>query len=142
MQTPNEPFSQAPIPEPTGYTNAPNAYSGVNDSGTGPTAVLPPELRGFNVGALLMNWLWAVNHKTWIGLLALIPCVGIVFAIMLGINGNEHAWQNRKWDSIEQFKATQKAWMIWGIAIVAISLIIQVISGIMGAAAGIQGVGR
>lgn len=143
MQTPNEPFSNAPIPEPTGFSNRVNAtFSGVNDSGTGPNAVLPPELQGFNVGAFFLNWIWSINHKTWIGLLALIPCVGLVFAIMLGIKGNEYAWQNRKWDSIEQFKATQKIWMYWGIGIVVAGVVLQILSAILGASTGMQNINR
>lgn len=143
MQSPNEPSYQAPIPEPTGYSpQAPHMQGGLNDSGTGPSAVLPAELQGFNVGAFLMNWIWAIAHQTWIGLLALIPCVGLIFAIMLGIKGNEYAWQNRKWESVEQFKATQKVWMYWGIGFVAVAIVFQVISGILGAAAGVQGAGR
>jgi hypothetical protein len=109
-----EPGFGAPIPPPTGDVYSPvGSTSGINDSGTGPTAQLPAELQGFNVGALLMSWVWAIAHQTWIGLLSLVPCVGIVMAIILGIKGNEYAWQNRKWDSIEQFKATQKVWMYW-----------------------------
>lgn len=130
-----EPGYDAPIPSPTGggYPPAGGGYgSGVNDSGTGPSAQLPAQLQGFNVGALLMNWIWAIAHSTWIGLLCLIPCVNIVMAIYLGIKGNELAWQNRKWDSIEQFQATQKIWMYWGIGIMVASLVLNFGFGMLG----------
>jgi hypothetical protein len=142
MQSPNEPSYQPPIPEPTGQVGMPGAYSGVNDSGTGPTAVLPAELQGFNVGAFLLNWIWAIAHQTWIGLLCLIPCVGFVMAIVLGIKGNEYAWQNRRWESIEQFKATQKIWMYWGIGVIAVSVVLQIVFSLMGAALGGASAGR
>ncbi len=29
--------------------------------------------------------------------------------IILGLKGNEWAWKNRKWESVEQFKATHKS---------------------------------
>ena len=129
-----EPGFGAPIPSPSGETySTVGGSTGVNDSGTGPTAKLPPELQGFNVGALFLSWIWAIAHQTWIGLLALVPCVGIVMAIMLGIKGNEYAWQNRKWDSIEQFKATQKVWMYWGVGLFALGVVFQIIAAITGA---------
>lgn len=143
MQSPNESSYQPPIPEPTGQVaGIPNAYSGTNDSGTGPTAVLPAELQGFNVGAFFMNWIWAIAHKTWIGLICLIPCVGLIMSIVLGIKGNEYAWQNRRWESIEQFKATQKVWMYWGIGLFAVAVVLQIISIIAGFAFGGGSAGR
>ena len=136
MQSPNEPSYQAPIPEPTGQVGMPMTPAGANDSGTGATAVLPAELQGFNVGAFLMNWIWAIAHSTWIGLLCLIPCVNIIMAIVLGLKGNEYAWQNRRWESIEQFKETQKIWMYWGIGLLAVGVVLQIVSMILGAAVG------
>jgi len=34
---------------------------------------------------------------------------------VLGIKGNEWAWQSKKWEDIEQFRRMQHTWMIWGI---------------------------
>jgi hypothetical protein len=95
-----------------------------NDSGMGKASVLPKELKGFNWGAFLLSGIWAIAHKTWIGLLAFIPFVGFLIAFVLGVNGNEWAWQNRKWKSIEEFKKVQKVWMYWGIAIVGLVVIL------------------
>lgn len=132
-----EPGYSAPIPSPTGesyspFSGAGGTSGGGNDSGMGAQSQLPPELQGFNVGALLLNWIWAIGHQTWIGLLCFVPCVGWVMAIVLGLKGNEYAWQNRKWDSIEQFKATQKAWMMWGIGIWCIVIVLNVVFGGLG----------
>lgn len=121
----------SPIPTPGGIPVQP--YSGVNDSGTGATAVLPPELQGFNWGALLMNWIWSIAHNSWIGLIALVPYVGFVMAIVLGFKGNEWAWQNRKWDSVEHFRATQKVWTKWGVGILIFGLVVGIGSTIMAA---------
>lgn len=69
-----------------------------NGSGTGITAVLPEELRGFNWGAFSLGGIWAINHNAWMGLLAFVPYLGYIMAIILGIRGNEWAWQNRHWE--------------------------------------------
>ena len=115
----------APIPMPGAEVARP--YSGVNDSGTGATAVLPDQLRGFNWGAFLMNWLWAVNHATWLGLLCFVPYAGVVMQFMLGFKGNEWAWQNRKWDSIEHFQETQKVWTKWGVGLLIVGFVLGVL---------------
>jgi hypothetical protein len=100
---------------------------GMNDSGTGAAAVLPPQLRGFNWGALWLSWIWAIGNSTWIGLLALIPCVNLVMMVVLGVKGNEWAWQNRRWNSIEEFQAQQKVWAIVGWVLFGLSAIYYII---------------
>ncbi|RYF43760.1 MAG: hypothetical protein EOO38_18570 [Cytophagaceae bacterium] len=104
---------------------------GYNDSGTGPSAVLPAELRGLNAGAFFLNWIWAIAHSTWIGLLCLIPCVGTVMAFVLLFKGNEYAWQNRRWESVEQFKAVQKKWTMWGVGIIVVSVLLNILSAVL-----------
>jgi len=93
----------------------------VNDSGTGATAVLPDELKGFNWGACLMSWIWSIAHNTWIGLLTFV--FGIIMMVVLGFKGNEWAWQNRKWDSVEQFRETQRVWTKWGIGLTIVGIV-------------------
>ncbi len=106
-------FGQQPVGggwmPPTGGPVGGMAMS-ANDSGTGKTAVLPPELKGFNRGACIFTFIWAIANKTPIGLLALIPVVGLVMMFVLGRKGNEWAWQNRRWDSIQQFQEVQQKW--------------------------------
>jgi len=89
-----------------------------NTSGQGPSAVLPPELQGWNWGGFLLTWVWGIGNRVWISLISLIPVpiVGLAIAIVLGIKGNEWAWQNKKWNSIEHFRHTQRVWLYWGIA--------------------------
>ncbi len=118
-------------------------------SGLGALSQLPPELRGWNWGAFLLTWIWGIGNNVWIALIALgglIPYVGwvisIVMAIILGLRGNEWAWQKKKWDSIESFRKTQRTWMWWGVGMIIlqflliVSITVLVISLIMIAAAG------
>jgi len=100
----------------------PQGYA-ANTSGTGSTAVVPPGVAGWNWGAFLLNWIWAIGNSVWIGLLALVPCASLIVAIVLGIKGSEWAWQQRRWESVEQFKATQRAWAIAGLIVLVIGVL-------------------
>lgn len=117
-------------------SNALYGYAYQNDSGSGNTAILPQELRGFNWGALMLTFLWSINMRAWIGLLSLIPYVGFIVHIVAGFKGNEWAWQNRRWESIQQFKDVQKAWTIWGVVMffifIGLYAVIFIASGVIG----------
>lgn len=102
-----------------------------NTSGQGSTAVVPDEIKGWCWGGFLLNWIWSIGNQTYIGLLALVPYAGFIMAIVLGVKGNEWAWQNRKWESVEQFKATQKVWTTWGVVILILSFVIGIIFGVV-----------
>ena len=84
---------------------------GENTSGQS-GATIPEAIKGWNWGAFWFGWLWGVCNNTWIALLSLIPYAGFVMSIVLGIKGNEWAWRNKKWDSVEHFKRTQGNWAI------------------------------
>ena len=92
-----------------------------NDSGQ-PGAVLPQELRGFNWGGLFLSWIWAIGNGTWIGLLGLIPCVGFIMRLVLGAKGNQWAWRNKKWKSVQHFRTAQMVWGIVGLSIFLLSI--------------------
>jgi hypothetical protein len=103
----------------------------MNDSGT-QTAVLPEELRGFNWGALLLTLIWGLVHRCWIVLciipLAFLPApIGtialICFYLYFGFKGNDIAWKNKKWDSIEHFQRIQNLWVKWGIGVFVVAFI-------------------
>ena len=87
---------------------------------------IPDGIRGWSWGAFLLNWIWAIGNRTWIGLLALIPYGNIVIAIILGIKGREWAWKNKKWESVEHFNRVQRKWSIWG----GIILLVGCIAGV------------
>ncbi len=114
---------------------------------------LPDELRGWNWGAFLLTWIWAIAHKTWIGLLSLVgglipfvgPVIVLVMWIMLGLKGNEWAWKNRKFASVEEFKEVQKKWAIWGLVLFIISIVLtavffSMIMALLGSAALSEGI--
>jgi len=110
-----------------------------NTSGQGRLATIPEEVRGWNWGAFVLCWIWGIGNKVWIALLALLPFVGFIMNIVLGIKGNEWAWRNKRWDSVADFKTTQRTW-----AIVGLVFFIPIFVGMFGvlAAVVIPNVGR
>jgi hypothetical protein len=92
--------------------------AGDNNSGGGRGAIPPAGVKGWSWGAFLLSWIWAGFNKTYIGLLALIPYVGFIVAIYLGVKGRELAWQNKEWESLAEFNKVQKRWSIWGLILV------------------------
>ncbi|MGV6852022.1 MAG: hypothetical protein ACWA5R_07575 [bacterium] len=89
-----------------------------NNSGRGKVDALPEGIKGWSWGAFLLNWIWAIGNKTWIGLLCFIPYLGFIMSIILGIKGREWAWQNKRWESVEHFQQVQKKWSYWAVVIV------------------------
>lgn len=79
-------------------------------SGLGKDSVVPPEIKGWNWGAFLLNWIWGIGNSTYIALLMFVPLVNIFMFFILGAKGNEWAWRNRTWRDVEHFKQTQKKW--------------------------------
>lgn len=67
-----------------------------------------------------------------IGIWVIRFAIGIYF----GIVGNRMAWQNRRFDSVEDFRACQRAWMWWGIGlfILGIATVVGLIAIGVGAA--------
>jgi hypothetical protein len=94
------------------------APPGENNSGGGSGIVAPPGVKGWSWGAFLLNWIWAVGNRTWIGLLCLVPYIGFVVGIYLGIKGRELAWRNKRWDSVEHFNRVQRKWSIWALVLI------------------------
>ena len=125
-QNVNTQSSSAPIVDPIAATpQAPSAVG--NTSGQGSGAIVPDEIKGWNWGAFLLTWIWSIGNNVWIGLVSLVPYVGFVMSIILGIKGSEWAWQARRWDSIEQFKKVQRKWTIAGLVIPIVIVIILII---------------
>lgn len=121
------------------YEQQYGGYGGgtVNNSGQGPGTPVPPEIQGWNWGAFLLSWIWGIGNSVMIALLALIPFVNLVMIFYLGAKGNELAWQNKTWDSVEHFKATQRKWALWGVGIfvgmIVLSCVCSLFGGILGA---------
>ena len=127
-------ISETPATEPMAFGQNEPASEPATPAASIPTGIistetpaeLPDELKGWNWGAFFLNWIWAIGNSVWIGLLALVGPVSLIMAIILGIKGNEWAWKNRKFSSIEQFKAVQKAWAIWGVVLFLVSIALSV----------------
>jgi hypothetical protein len=94
-----------------------------NNSGQGQGSPVPPEVQGLNWGAFFLNWIWAIVNNA--GILWVL--VGLFFSpvasIFLLIKGNELAWQNKRWDSVEAFKAHQRKWAIAGLILIGVSVV-------------------
>jgi DNA-directed RNA polymerase subunit RPC12/RpoP len=107
----------------------PGTQKSSNTSGQGSKAVLPSELKKWNWGAFFLTWIWGIGNSVWIAFLSFI--LGIIWAIVLGIKGNEWAWQHKKWNSIEHFQKTQKTWAKWGIGLFIVWIIIAIIAAVV-----------
>ncbi len=94
-----------------------------NTSGQGKAAVVPDEVRGWSWGAFLLNWIWGLFNRTWIALAVLLPVIGFVVWIILGLKGNEWAWRNKRWDDVEHFKRVQRKWAIAGLVVLLLPVV-------------------
>lgn len=94
---------------------------------------VPPEIDRWNWGAFLLHWIWGIGNNTYIALLTFVPLVGLVMPFVLGAKGSRWAWRNGRWDSVEHFKRTQRAWAKWAVIIYlcAIALFAAVFGSIL-----------
>jgi len=88
--------------------------SSENTSGQGKSSAVPAEIKKWNWGAFFLTWVWGICHNVYISFLAFVPVVNIIVMFILGKNGNEWAWQNKRWDSVDHFLETQRKWAKWG----------------------------
>jgi len=90
-------------------------------------AAVPSEAKRWNWGAFLLTWIWGLGNGTYIALLALLPIVNIVMAVILGIKGGRWAWENRRWAGVEQFTRVQELWTAFGFGLLAGCLLVLAI---------------
>lgn len=88
---------------------------------------VPESIKGWNWGAFFLHGIWGLGNKTYIALLAFVPVVNVPVMIFLGLKGNEIAWKNKEWDSIEHFKTVQRNWNVAGMATFSIYIIVVLI---------------
>jgi len=50
---------------------------------------IPAEIRRWNWGAFLLNWIWGIGNQTYIALFALIPGFGFIWMLVLGAKGGQ-----------------------------------------------------
>lgn len=86
---------------------------------------IPNNLKQWNWGAFWLTWIWGIGNKSWLTFWALIPYFGIIWMFVCGSKGNEWAWKNKSWTSIEEFTQVQRKWTIIG-NILAATLIILI----------------
>ncbi|MBD1919846.1 serine/threonine protein kinase [Microcoleus sp. FACHB-831] len=100
--------------EPSYLAELSNSLANTSGQGFLSNGSVPAEILGWNWGAFLLAPFWSMSHRVWIGALSFgaffIPPMGFFVAIMLGAMGNEWAWKTRRWNSIAEFKALQRAW--------------------------------
>jgi len=77
-----------------------------NTSGMGSKATVPAGLGEWNWGGFLLTWIWGIGNNVWWSFL--------FFPLLLAFKGNEWAWQNKRWESVEHFKRVQHIWTMWG----------------------------
>jgi hypothetical protein len=100
-----------------------------NTSGQGESAIVPEEVKGWSWAGFGLTWIWGVFNGVLISLLVLIPFpfFSLAWAIVLGVKGREWAWRNKRWDSVEHFKNSQRPWDIAGIVIFAIGVVALIV---------------
>ena len=80
-------------------------------------AAVPESVAGWSWGAFLLNGAWAVGNRTWIGVFALVPVVGLPLWLVLGFKGRVWAWRKGGWHSPDHFNKVQRRWTIWALAL-------------------------
>lgn len=68
------------------------------------------DLKKWNWGAFWLTWVWGIGNKSWLTFWAFIPYFNIIWMFVCGFKGNEWAWKNKNWTSIEEFNQVQKKW--------------------------------
>jgi hypothetical protein len=98
-----------------------------NTSGYGSASIVPPEVKGWNWGAFLLSWIWGIGNSTWIAFLVFVPFINFVWIFVLGAMGNEWAWKNKRWTSVEDFHRVQRKWAMWGVILFCIAIAFAVL---------------
>ena len=98
-----------------------------NTSGYGSASVVPAEVKGWNWGAFLLSWIWGIGNSTWIAFLVFVPFINFIWIFVLGAMGNEWAWKNRRWTSVEDFHRVQRKWALWGVIITCVAIVFGVL---------------
>ena len=95
-----------------------------NNSGLGAGSSLPAELKGINWGAFLLTWIWGIGNRVWLSFLVFIPGGNYVMPWVLLIKGNEWAWKNRHWRSVQEFRKVQRKWALVGIIVTVVLIVL------------------
>ena len=100
-----------------------NKTDPANTPGQGGLERLPEGVAGWSWGGFVFSWIWAIPNRTWWGLLGLVPGVGLVVRVLLGMKGRQSAWRNGRWDGVEHFRRVQRRWsMAAGVAVAVVAI--------------------
>lgn len=109
------------------YASGGSTLGGLDSAASAHAAPYPvpdAQLAGWNWGAFVFNWIWGLNHKAYLTLLAFIPYVGFAVAIWSGIQGNKWAWESGRFATVEEMRACQAVWRTWAIAWLVLGVLI------------------
>ncbi|MBU0606438.1 MAG: hypothetical protein KKI08_01075 [Armatimonadetes bacterium] len=121
-----------PVVAPTYAAPAAPAYAPASDGNTSgqPGVPVPPEVEqmGWCWGGFGLNWIWGIGNRVFLAFLVFIPVplASLAVQIWLGVAGHKMAWQNRRFDSMQQYKDTMKAWNLWGLIAFIASLLLAI----------------
>ncbi|WP_047999514.1 hypothetical protein [Lactiplantibacillus herbarum] len=85
---------------------------------------VPAEVKGWNWGAFMYNFIWGIGNRTYLPLLTLIPIFNIVWIFVVGFKGNQWAWQKGDYKDVATFKAVQATWNRAGLVQFIIAIVI------------------
>jgi len=117
---------------PPGY-----GYSLPNDgntSGMGSGYPVPEAARGWSFAGFVPFGLFAfVNGMPLWGAIGLIASIFFsflyaIYAIIVGVMGKEQAWQNRRFDSLQQYQDVMRAWNTWGLILLVVGGALMVLN--------------
>ena len=86
----------------------------------------PQNIKQWNWGAFWLSWIWGIGNKSFKTFFALIPYFGFIWMFVCGAKGNQWAWENKQWASIEDYNNTQRKWAVIGNSLAVLSLILVV----------------
>lgn len=111
---------------------------------------LPKEIKHFNWGAFLLNWIWGVMNKkyitlfivpveilmiffvlflaNWFGIILFVLSLLISLGLMVwfGLKGNEWAWKSKTWNSFDEFNEAQRSWVRLWLVLFILGLIFSI----------------
>lgn len=116
-----------------------------NNSGMKDGAPAEVTAMGWCWGVFGLGGIWGIaNHVTLaivtIGI-GFIPYIGAIanlaILIYLGINGHVQAWENRRFESFEQFRDTMRVWNTWGLVLFIVNIVFAIVLGSLAFAGGL-----
>lgn len=78
---------------------------------------IPKDVLKWNWGAFLLTWIWGIGNGVWKSLLVFIPLFGFIWMFVLGAKGSQWAWQTGRWQTVDEFKQSQRKWAIGALCV-------------------------